>query len=335
MEYQKGDEGVMRKKYIIVSGADERYICFLDGLLESIGQSHLEKYDLGIIDLGLSETGRERIRSHNVNVIFEEPDWPYDFHGKQHTPKYKMIFLLKPFLPNIFPGYDGYIWIDADVWFQYPDAIDDYVTAGQSKGAAFSFEAHPCYRSTQKIRKHGFFARRFLNNIKDYFFEKSKNMFGVDVAVRNGLHPILNSGLFYIGDRWTPIWSAWQNSIMEADLMGEQRSTQICDQTCLLVSIIQHNIPYCIMPSTHNWLPHHCVPIIDEKHFILLDPAYPNPPIKAIHLVGVKFRKLSLSSTRHGRIITAMDWKSFQEVKMNYSPSDLLVRGNDSILSHM
>ena len=309
----------MGSKYIIVSGADERYICFLEGLLESIGQTQMEKYDLGIIDLGLTESGRERIKSHNMNVIFAEPGWPRDFHEDQHAPKYKKIFLLKPFLPDIFPGYDGYIWIDADVWFQYSDAIDDYVTAGQSRGAAFSFEAHPCYRSTQKIRNRAFFTRYFTNNIKDYFFEKSKSMFGVNIAVRNGLHPILNSGVFYIGGHRTPIWSAWQDSIMAADLTGERRSTQICDQTCLLVSLIQHNIPYSIMPSTHNWLPHHCVPIIDDRNFILLDPAYPNPPIKAIHLVGIKSKLLSLPSANRGRIDMAMDWKSFQEMKMHYS----------------
>ena len=30
----------------------------------------------------------------------------------------------RPFLRDYFPGYDGYMWMDADTWAQTPDAIN-------------------------------------------------------------------------------------------------------------------------------------------------------------------------------------------------------------------
>jgi len=47
-------------------------------------------------------------------------------------PSYKKAHYAKPFLPEIFPSYPGYLWIDTDVWLQDSSAIKHYITAADN-----------------------------------------------------------------------------------------------------------------------------------------------------------------------------------------------------------
>ena len=297
----------------IISASDEEYLDLLEGMLRSIG-SKLADFDLGVIDLGLTDRGKERIEAIKPHTYFVKADWQRDFSGRNKTPEYKKVFLSKPFIPDMFPGYEGYVWIDADVWFQDAEAIEDYIDAGRTTGAAFAFEAHPSYRLTQKVRKLEILGKVIIKGIKDYFLSKSRKMFGARIASENGMQSVLNSGLFYIASG-SPIWQAWQETTLTAKIKRRWKSLQLCDQTCLQVSLIRHRIPYAIMPATYNWLPVLSAPLIDREGCTLIDPAYPNQPLKVIHLMGYKQLKFELQFTDGRRIETTLDWKTFQKLK--------------------
>jgi len=47
---------------------------FLDDMLASI-QDRLHDYDLGILDLGLSEESKDRIRAHKEDAKIVDPRW--------------------------------------------------------------------------------------------------------------------------------------------------------------------------------------------------------------------------------------------------------------------
>ena len=308
-------------KPIIVSASNDEYLDLLDGMLASIG-GKLADFDLGIIDLGLSDGGKDRIRARKADARFARAEWRRTFPGIDEAPEYKKVFTSKPFIPETFPGYDDYVWVDADVWFQDAGALDDYVEAGNARGggAAFSFESHPSYRSFQKVRTLEVFGKVFIKGIKDYSVKTRREMFGSRVTAETGMHPMLNSGLFHMAAE-SPVWRAWQETLLAANLGRQRRRTQICDQTCLQVALIRRKLPYAVMPATHNWLPILSEPLVDAETFALLDPAWPHPPIKAVHLVGnSRRRELELPVTDGRRIRTGLTWADFQRLRAENVP---------------
>ena len=102
------------KRPIIVSAANDAYMAFLDDRPASI-QDRLQEYDLGILDLGLSEESKDQIRTRKGDAMILDPGGchqPADMSGQ---PSHKKVFLAKPFLPEVLPGHSGSLWIDADV----------------------------------------------------------------------------------------------------------------------------------------------------------------------------------------------------------------------------
>ena len=153
---------------IVVSAANDAYLHLLEGMLASIG-GKLTDFDLGIVDLGLSDLAKERIEAHKADAHIARAEWRRTFPGIDKAPEYKKVFTSKPYIPEMFPGYDNYVWVDADVWFQDAGGLDDYVEASEKTGAAFGFEAHPSYRSTQKVRTLDIFGMTIVKSVKDYF----------------------------------------------------------------------------------------------------------------------------------------------------------------------
>ena len=295
----------MKNKIVIVTGSDDKYAGFLEGLLSSI-KHKLMKFDLVVYDLDLSHSSKQMISSFKNDVCFVRPEWQRHIPGKEKLPEYKKIILSKPFMPQMIPGYDGYMYIDADIWFQDPHAIDDYISAGKTTGAAFAFEAHPSYRSLQKIRTTKFLNRLYVRGIKDYFNLKTRRMFGSRVADRLGIQPVLNGGIFYISAN-SPIWKLWQRYMMSANF-----SRQISDQTCLQVMLLEHKLPFTVMSAIYNWLPPLSLPLVDANTFELLDPVYPYQAIKVLHLVDSRTITLELDVTDGRKVVTTLTWHDFQ-----------------------
>lgn len=298
----------------LVSSANDPYVGQLAEMLESIGPT-LDQYDLKILDLGLSDKSKERLRRFQANTEFKDPGWLLPLPGQERAPDYKKVFVSKPFLPDLFPGYAGFVWIDADIWLQDASALQEYVAAASLTGAAFSFESHPLYRSIQKVRRLRLGNWVYIKGIKDYFLGKCRLMFGDKVAANIGIRPILNSGIFYM-DSDSPIWNAWQNTMRAANLARHDRFAQICDQTCLQVATIQGDFDYGVLPATHNWLPRLAPPVFDASRGQLLDPMFPHGKIKVIHLVdGGHKDEFDLPQLGSGSVRTGLGYCDFLALK--------------------
>lgn len=275
-------------KIALVSAATDDYAELLAEMLCSLRGCQVT-LDIKIFDLGLGTEGRQKIveAADNRSLQLMEPDWTIPIDNREKTPPVKKIYLAKPFIPDFFPGYDGYIWADADLWFQDTQAIEHYIQAAQQYGSAFCFESHPLYKSPTKFKYFRILNFFFVRVFKNYLFNNVKRMFGKRVALKMGLQPVLNSGVFYISAQ-SPIWSAWQHAIQRANLSRHHRFDQICDQTCLQVAIFENGLKHGILPAIFNWLPNYCVPTLDKDSGALVDPVYPHPKIQVIHFAGVK-----------------------------------------------
>ena len=56
-----------------------------------------------------------------------------------------MLHMGQAFLPNYFPGYEKYLWIDADAWVNSWEAIELYLKGCENNKLAISTSADRSY----------------------------------------------------------------------------------------------------------------------------------------------------------------------------------------------
>ena len=305
------------KSVMIVYCIDDNYFHLLEDNLISLGET-IKNFDIGIIDIGLSEENKDRIRSYNSNVTFVEPGWKIDYPGREKSPLHKQGTVARCFIAELFPGYDGYFYSDADVWFPDETAISDYIEASGPTGAAFGIEAHPTYKINHTLRHRSFRDWHINYGYKSHLFSNCIKLFGPRIAYKMAKYSFLNAGIFYM-DRDSPIWAAWIDYSKRAKLSPSNLS----NQACLHVAIVEENLPYAAMPATHNWLPAKGVPAIDPVSRKLVDASFPYPEIKAIHLTDKSEKRTFELLTTDGqeRVQTRLtrsafaDWQAEDRLK--------------------
>ena len=305
------------KRPIIVSGANDAYAGFLLEMLASI-QDRLHEYDLGILDLGLSKESQDKIRAYKENVQIVDPDWRHQPGDMSKQPLHKKVFLAKPFLPDIFPGHSGYMWIDADIWLLDSSAIEHYMSASeQSKdGGAITYECHPHYKDVNDklrfrvVKKFGLLPVA-IRVVSRTVYRLTHEMFGDEVTRRWARSPTINSGFFFI-QADSPAWDAWQLYTRKANFKTLMKRNYFSDQTCLNVALRENNISFNTLPATYNWVVGLGLPIFDEETHRLLDPCGPHDKLYAIHLTNkIGSQVFKLRTTNGDYINTSLKRPAF------------------------
>ena len=96
---------------LIASGADRNYFPLLRDTVLSIRAQHRDAA-VGILDCGFAPEHREWLAPRVTHLV--QPEWEFDFPGRERPPETLKALLSRPFLPRYLPGYDSYMWIDAD-----------------------------------------------------------------------------------------------------------------------------------------------------------------------------------------------------------------------------
>ncbi len=163
----RGDNPTPQKstldKLCIVSAADENYFQFLVECIESIkATKNYNDVDIKIIDVGLNNKeyfiqrwGIEPIvvgwpiECKTINFFEYYFRQPYNVVAEGYIDngdhysipcdhiQYTQAVLNKPFLYNIFPEYDYFLWIDADCWVQDESGLDKLLCITEHQGYAF------------------------------------------------------------------------------------------------------------------------------------------------------------------------------------------------------
>ena len=185
---------------LITSGADSGYFPLLrDTVLSILAQRR--DVAIGILDFGLAPEQRDWLAERVAHLV--RPDWDIDFPGREHTPEVRKAQLSRPFLRRHFPGYEIYLWIDADAWLQDWKTVELYLAAAGRDKLAITPEIDRAYKRHYKRPK--LFGRTL--SWKCY-----REAFGWRVADRLGRNPIVNCGVFALHHD-APHWDAWQRII--------------------------------------------------------------------------------------------------------------------------
>lgn len=258
----------MTEKTIAITGGDAAYF---DLLRECVGSLRAtpegQAMALGILDCGLTQEQRTWLAEQGA--AFVTPDWDFDFPARAKLKDGYKALTARPFLPRYFPGFDLYLWIDADCWVQQGDALALFQRAARTGALAVAPEIH---RSMRHYRH----AWKEFSTVNGAAYEAA---FGKETAERLIRYPLINAGVFALRSD-APHWQGW------ADLLRDalQRSADMTDQITLNVLVYDHGFACEPLPSRCNWPVHHATPAWDAERGLFVEPAMPYEPLGIVHL---------------------------------------------------
>ncbi|MEZ5857141.1 MAG: hypothetical protein R3D67_21260 [Hyphomicrobiaceae bacterium] len=251
---------------IIITGGDERYFPLMQDCLTSLAASgRLNGAALGVLDCGLSAGQRlwcERLGAHIV-----EPIWDVHFAQGLAVADSFRAMTARPHLPRYFPGFDVYLWLDADVWVQDGTAIDLFIEAAALGDIAIVPEVHRSYANFRDGRED-------FETVNGMAYRQA---FGDDAAERLIRRPLNNAGVFAMRSS-SKAWAIWAELLADA----ATRSSNMIDQIALNVAIYDRGLAEVRLPARCNWISHLATPAWHPACKCLVEP---DPPFEAIGIV--------------------------------------------------
>ena len=268
-------------RIIIVTGTDRGFVALTQDMYASLRRLKFKHaFDLGLIDLGLSTEEKAGFQAHGVNVQPVQSDIAYPMRDVWEGQKPSIrVLTARPFLRRYFPGYDVYVWIDADVWAQTPEAIDTMISeAARSPALCIAAELDRCYGA-------------YFTSIEvwQHFARWYEACYGKDVAATMTFKPMLNAGVFAM-NKASPIWDAWAElyiNFLQTVTTGINPANFMADQLALNILLYMKGMPCVVLPASYNWLAFlHAMPKFDEVSGVYVEPFPPHRPISQFHLAG-------------------------------------------------
>ena len=290
------------KENVIVSLADSNYFELLNELIDSIKRFDESKnVAICILDAGLTEDQKLKL-SQKVDDI-KSAEWDIKVSAfKVKGKEWLKSQVSRAFLPKYFPGYEKYLWIDADAWVNKWEAVDLYFKGSNANKLAISTSADRSYGRV--LRADWLIGSIAKVKSQNYKHAKSSG-FSETVARKIALMPHLNIGVFCLNAD-APHWVVWQKNLKQALSSGKIFGSE---QVAMNIAIYVDDLEIEILPAYCNWTLIYRLKF-DTVNNTLVEPYLPNHEIGIVHLAGktsdvVRFNKNHLSEikTLEGKII--------------------------------
>tara|TARA_B110000261_G_scaffold7020_1_gene7230 strand:- start:36 stop:935 length:900 start_codon:yes stop_codon:yes gene_type:complete len=266
------------KKNVIISLADANYFELVNELVDSIkNHKQSENVAICIMDAGLKSEQIE-ILDKKVDII-KKAEWDIEVSSsKVKDREWLKSQVSRAFLPRYFPGYDKYLWIDADAWVNSWYAIELYFKGCDDKKLAIATSADRAYG---RVLRADWFFKSFAR-IKSQNYKHAKSSgFSEKIAREVALKPHLNIGVFALESN-APHWEVWQKNLKKALSSGKIWGSE---QIAMNITIYSDKLDVEILPAYCNWTLIEALKL-DEKRNTLVEPYLPNHEIGIVHFAG-------------------------------------------------
>ena len=269
----------MFKDKIIVSSADSNYFQLIKELYLSLKKNDIfNEYQFAILDTGLNENQYTYFKDNNVKI--EHAEWNVE------VPKYKILGrnhlktqVARAFLPDYFPNFKVYIWLDADLWLNDTSSFNLYEQGAAQNCLTITPQSDRSYFNNANVE--WFF--NFPYKVKTINYKNIGKSISKKLAKKYAFYSTLNAGAFAISSN-QDIWRCLQKNISLAARRGRIFGT---DQVALALTVHEDKVPTQFLPSYCNWMCEFHLPIYDEENNIFLEPYIPYHPLALIHLAGL------------------------------------------------
>ena len=254
---------------IVVTGCDAAHFGLASELLASLGHAAPKReFSIGFVNVGAGVLP-DQIQA-GVDIVFPLADTGFIDEGRRG---FRVAYLaVKARLPEFFPGFDTYVWLDGDTWVQNAVGIEQIAHCAQLA----DFAVHPELDAN-------YFAEPIPSTRTLWAYP---SIYGEDEARKQITTPMVNGGVF--GARaGSPLWSAWHEALRELTSRAEGRAEfYFSDQIPLHRLIALKRLSIYPLRALNNWMIHAARPAVDFKRRRLLAPTFPHEEINIIHLTG-------------------------------------------------
>ena len=267
------------KKNVIVSLADANYFPLLNELIDSIKFfKESENTAICILDAGLTENQKE-ILSKKVDEI-KSAEWDIEVPAfKVKGKEWLKSQVSRAFLPNYFPNYEKYLWIDCDAWVNDWNAVNLYFKACEDGKLGITQTMGPGYRVMSKV--NWIFGK--IASIKSQNFKHAiKSKIGLSNARKLAFAPHINIGVFSL-EKNSPGWKSWQKNLEQTLKSGNIFGSE---GLAINMSVYIDDLETEFLPLNCNWIASNLLPKFDEMKNIFVEPCLPNHEIGIMHLAA-------------------------------------------------
>jgi Lipopolysaccharide biosynthesis proteins, LPS:glycosyltransferases len=243
------------KKNVIVSLADSNYFPLLNELIDSI-KRFKESSDVAIciLDAGLSEEQKLQLSS-KVDEI-KSAEWDIKVpESKIKGREWLKSQVSRAFLPNYFPSYEKYLWIDCDAWVNDWNCIELYFKACDDGKLGITQTLGPGYKITSRVN----WILGKLAIIKSQNFKHAvKSKISMNKARKLAFAPHINIGVFSL-EKHSKGWNSWQTNLLQTLKAGNIFGSE---GLAINMSVYIDNLETEFLPLNCNWITSNLLPKI-------------------------------------------------------------------------
>lgn len=195
--------------------------------------------ELGFVAIDLTGEQREWLALQGVKAWDRVDELPLF----ANAPRHAYALTCRPYLPAIFPGYDGYVWVDCDVRFLDPSGLFRFVQPLGVPQTAISIvqETEPAYGVNNNPQLAYWYHSEWVRRLAELYPES--------LVDKVRYFTPFNAGLF-AARADSPIWVRYRHHLQ---LALDARYDAMREQDALNIAIVETgNVAF--LPSWCNWL---------------------------------------------------------------------------------
>lgn len=265
------------QKIAFVSSSDHNYFPMLLEWVHSIRAFNQSKdMDICILNAGLKPEQIEQLKAEGC--IVKNAQWPCDLPAAKIKGKeYLKSCVCRPFIPDYFPEYGTYFWMDADTWVQKWDAVEMFLAGAAKNKIALTSQADRAYPRQIRMK----FLGRIPRKIRGFYLSNATESFGFNTAKKLLPYTVLLAGAFAL-NKDAPHWKRWQELMFQALKKGKVFTAE---QLSLGILCYLEGYEAEVLPAYTHWLCEY-KPLWDEAKNMFVEPSLPHEEIGILHISG-------------------------------------------------
>jgi len=263
----------------IVTLADSSYFELLQELISSINSHNQSKnISICVLDAGLKQDQINQLKNKVYSI--KKAKWDIEVPGyKVLNKEWLKSQVSRAFLPNYFPEFQKYLWIDCDAWVNSWSAIELYYKACDDGKLGITQSIGPGYRIMSKVK--WLLGKVAIIKSQNYKHAKAS---GIEdqIARKLAFAPHINIGVFSL-EKKSKCWNVWQKNLEKTLSKGKVFGSE---GLAINIAVYHDNVDVEFLPLKCNWITSHLLPKYDTSKDTFVEPYLPNDTIGIIHLAA-------------------------------------------------
>jgi hypothetical protein len=306
VKWDESDKGPTIGRAVICTCADASYARLAIGLVESLRLCNADdRFSIVVIDLDVPSAAADELRKRGARLVKPAPEM------LASTRAFLRSFKCKTMLPSVVPGFDTYVWLDADTIVQDGKLLTRLASAGSGPRAALSLESF----GDQGVRVPG-----ILPN--GSFGTRMYNQSSVRAGLRTAYDDNFGARFRVLADDWlvasaafamSANFNGWKAIQSWFDKAESGRSSPLAFQQAMTIALLSGKLAVCEMPEHFVWTCTTRLPEYEPKTRQFVHPQT-NVPVAILHLGELRrLRSYDFPTTDGSEFSLPLEFSKFAE----------------------